>query len=133
MGKALGILGWILSILASGIFLMGAVAQLSFDPERAAASAVRYPEWFHSFVGVAFLAALALHLIPRTAPAVLGAILMTAFFGGIIATHLVLDDGQWPSRVIMGLLPWLGLYLRDRQFNGLMSFWRQPGPPALPR
>lgn len=132
MTKALGILGWILSILASGIFLMGAVAQFSFDPERAAASAIRYPEWFHAFAGVAFLAALVLHLVPRTAPAVLGAILMTAFFGGIIATHLVLDDGAWPSRVAMGLLPWLGLYLRDRQFNGLMSFWRQPSPPALP-
>jgi len=44
MSKALGILDWILSILASGIFLMG----------------------------VAFLVALVLHLIPRMAPAAHG-------------------------------------------------------------
>ena len=49
---------------------------------------------------------------------------MTAFFGGIIASHLTLNDGQWWTRVIMGVLPWLGLYLRDERFNAMMSFWR---------
>lgn len=124
MKKAMTILGWVFSIMAAGIFLMGAYVQLNFDSSAPSSSPVSYPIWFHTFVGVLFLVALVLHLIPRTAFALLGAILMTALFGGIIGTHLLLNDGQWVSRMLMGVLPWLGLYLRDARFNDLMSFWR---------
>lgn len=125
MEKARKIVGWILSIVVSGIFLMGAFVQLSHNPRTVASfEKLGYPDWLSTFLGVSFLVSLLLHLVPRTAFALLGAILFTAFFGGIIATHLVLGDGQWWSRVIFGVMPWLGLYLRDARFNDLMSFWR---------
>ena len=120
------ITGWIFSVAVSLVFVMGAFVQITYDTSADAASAVSYPDWFHLFVSVGFSIALILHLIPRTAFALMGAILMTAFIGGIIGTHLLLDDGQWWTRWIMGLLPWLGLYLRDQRFTDLMSFWCQP-------
>jgi hypothetical protein len=124
MQKAIKIVGWVFSVMAAAIFLMGSWVQLNFDPAASSGGPISYPVWFHTLIGVGFLVATILHLIPRTAFALFGAILMSAFFGGIIGTHLLLDDGQWVSRMLMGLLPWFGLYLRDPAFNNLMSFWR---------
>ena len=125
MSKAMNITGWIFSALIAAVFLMGAYVQLSFDPATAnSASPVNYPAWFHTMVGSIFIAAVALHLTPKSAFALLGAILMSVSVGGFIATHVLIGDGQWPTRVVIGILPWLGLYLRDARFNELMSFWR---------
>tara|TARA_B110000037_G_scaffold93265_1_gene109800 strand:+ start:471 stop:857 length:387 start_codon:yes stop_codon:yes gene_type:complete len=126
LNRVTTILGWFFSVAVSLVFVMGAVVQITFDPSAEPTSAAHYPDWFHMFVGIGFLLALVLHLIPKSSFALFGAILMTAFFGGIIGTHLLLDDGQWWTRWVIGLLPWLGLYLRDQQFNNLMSFWRNP-------
>ncbi|HYX68383.1 MAG TPA: DoxX family protein [Terriglobales bacterium] len=64
-----------------------------------------------------------IYLFPRTA--VLGAILMTGYFGGAIATHLRIGDPGWPLALTCGILTWLGLYLRDPRLRVLAPL-RQP-------
>ena len=61
-----------------------------------------------------------LYLIPRTA--VLGAILLTGYLGGAVATHVRAADGIFPVvfAVSFGALLWLGLYLRDARLRELV-------------
>lgn len=65
-------------------------------------------------LGLIQAASLALYLIPRTS--VLGAVLLTGYLGGAIATHLRVGS-PLPSHtmfgVYVGLVTWGGLWLRD--------------------
>ena len=58
-----------------------------------------------------------LYAIPRTAG--LGAILLTAYLGGAVATHVRASE-PWFIPVIVGVLVWLGLYLRDPRVRALV-------------
>jgi hypothetical protein len=65
-------------------------------------------------IGGIELVCLALYLIPRTAP--LGAVLLTGYLGGAIATHLRLGNPLFSHvlfPVYIGAMVWGGLYLRD--------------------
>ena len=57
-----------------------------------------------------------------TTKAVLGAIVLTGFFGGAICTHVYLADDQWPFAAVFGVLTWLGIYLRDPRLRQLIPF-----------
>ena len=64
-------------------------------------------------LGVVLLACTILYLIPRTA--VLGAILLTGYLGGAVATHVRVGHGPFAIvfPVVLGVLLWGGLGLRD--------------------
>jgi hypothetical protein len=70
---------------------------------------------------IILLVCVVLYAIPRTS--VLGAILLTGYLGGAVATHLRADDPLF-SHVLfptyMGALLWLGLYLRDERLRALV-------------
>jgi hypothetical protein len=70
-------------------------------------------------LGLVLLASVALYLIPRTA--VLGAVLLTGYLGGAVATHVRVGDGWFNILfpVIFGCLLWAGLALRDRRLADL--------------
>ncbi len=64
-----------------------------------------------------------LYAIPRTS--VLGAILLTGYLGGAIATHFRVGSPLFSHLlfgVYLGLLVWGGLYLRDRALRRLIPF-----------
>jgi hypothetical protein len=73
-------------------------------------------------LGVIELACVAVYVIPRTS--ILGAILLTGYLGGAVATHLrVLDpffDTIFP--ILIGVLVWGGIYLRDPRLRALVPF-----------
>ena len=74
-------------------------------------------------LGVVLLVSTLLYIFPRTA--VLGAILLTGYLGGAVATHVrvghpLLSHTLFP--VYLGLLLWAGLYLRDRRVRALVPF-----------
>ncbi len=73
-------------------------------------------------VAVLALGSALLYAMPRTA--VLGAILMTAYFGGAVATHIRISDPGYPMAIIMGILVWFGLYLRDERLRALVPLRR---------
>jgi len=85
--------------------------------------ALGYPESVIIPLGVVVLVCAVLYLIPQTA--VLGAILLTGYLGGAVATHVRAEEG-WFSilfPVLFGALLWGGLYLRDRRLRALVP-WR---------
>ena len=72
-------------------------------------------------LGILELACTALYAIPRTA--VLGAVLLTAYLGGAVATQVRAEAGWFPTifPVIVGALLWVGLALRDARVRALIS------------
>ena len=64
-----------------------------------------------------------LYALPQTA--VLGAILVTGFLGGAISTHLRLGRLVSPPQIVslvLGLMAWGGLYLRNPHLRELLPF-----------
>ena len=71
-------------------------------------------------IGIVLIVCTILYLIPTTA--VLGAILLTAYLGGAVATHVRASEGIFPIvfPIIFGGLLWLGLYLNDVRLRALI-------------
>ena len=82
-----------------------------------------YPVELAAGIGILLLSCVALYLIPRTS--ILGAILLTGYLGGAVASHVRVGD-PWFSHalfpVYIGLLVWGGLYLRDQRLRALIPF-----------
>ncbi|MEZ5833551.1 MAG: DoxX family protein [Dongiaceae bacterium] len=80
---------------------------------------------FARTLGALTLIGVALYVAPRTS--VLGAILLTGYMGGAIATHLRIGSPLF-SHVLfgfyLGVLIWGGLYLRDERLRRLIPFRR---------
>jgi hypothetical protein len=57
-------------------------------------------------------------------------VLLTGYLGGATATHVRISDPTWYSPVIVGMLVWLALYLRDPRIRALLPFRSSPGPTA---
>jgi hypothetical protein len=81
-----------------------------------------YPESVILYLGIVLLACTIVYVIPRTA--VLGAILLTGYLGGAVATHVRAGGSLFEILfpVIMGALVWGGLYLRDQRLRALIPF-----------
>lgn len=75
-------------------------------------------------IGITELAVAVLYAIPRTS--VLGAVLVTGYLGGAVATHVRLLQPVFPLPAILGALAWLGLYLRDPRLRALLPIRRDP-------
>ena len=73
-------------------------------------------------LGVTVLIISILYAVPRTA--VLGAILLTGYFGGAVATHVRLGDGMLLVPAVFGVLVWLGVYFRDARLRALVPLRR---------
>ena len=89
----------IIAITAAGIFIIGVV------------------------VGIVLVASTILYLIPPTS--VLGAILLTGYLGGAVASHVRLGQGMFEILfpVVFGALLWGGLVLRDARLRAVLP-WR---------
>jgi len=70
-----------------------------------------------STLGIVEIACTVLYVIPQTS--ILGAILLTGYLGGATATHVRVGD-PWFAPVIIGVLIWLGLFLRDARLRALI-------------
>ena len=84
-----------------------------------------YPADLGLTIGIVELVCLVLYAVPRTA--VLGAILLTALFGGGIATHIRVGSPLFTHilfGVYLGLFVWGGLYLRSERLRELLRSLR---------
>ncbi len=116
--------GRVLSAIPVALLVMAAAFSFARTPQVIEGmNRFGYPESELVLVGVLALGAAAISAIPRTA--VLGAILMTGYFGGAVATHARISDPGYPVAVIMGILVWLGLYLRDERLRELLPIRRR--------
>jgi len=107
--------GWVLGILASLMLLMSAVMKLIKHPEVIKGWAhMGYPESVGIPIGITELVCTLLYLVPQTR--YLGAILLTGYLGGAVATHVRLSEPFY-TPIILGVVLWLGLWLRDARFR----------------
>lgn len=88
-------------------------------------TALGYPAELARTLGILTLICTVLYAVPRTS--VLGAILLTAYLGGAIATHVRIGSPLFSHTlfgVYLGLLAWGGLFLRDRRLRDLIPIAR---------
>ena len=113
--------GRIISGLPILFLLVDGVMKL-FKPAPVVAATLQlgYPESAIVGIGIVLLACTVLYVIPRTG--ILGAILLTGYLGGAVATHVRVGAGLFPILfpVFFGVLLWGGLYLRDRRLQALI-------------
>jgi hypothetical protein len=113
--------GRIMSWLAALFMLLDGVMKL-FKPAFVVTETVRlgYSESSIVPLGIVLTACTVLYIIPRTA--VLGAILLTGYLGGAVATHVGVFEGWFPILfpVVFGVLIWGGLWLRDNRVRTLI-------------
>lgn len=71
-------------------------------------------------LGLVLAACILLFAVPRTS--ILGAILLTAWFGGAVATHVIHGDSFVIISIpaIFGILTWLSIWLRDDKLRSLI-------------
>jgi hypothetical protein len=113
--------GRIMSALPVLFLLMDGVMKL-FKPRVVVEATVQlgYPESVILGLGVVLITCTVLYIIPPAS--VLGAILLTGYLGGAVATHVRVGEGPFPVLfpVILGVLIWGGLYLRNERIRTLV-------------
>jgi len=110
--------GRTISVLASLVFLMSAVMKLVGGPALQQGMAhLGIPLSLTVGLAILEMSCVVVYLIPTTA--VLGAILLTGYIGGAICAHLRVGD-PFLVQIALGVLVWLGLYLRENRLKGLL-------------
>lgn len=105
---------WLISGLVILFLLVdGIMKVLRTDISVEATVDLGYPESQVAWIGITVLACTVLYAIPRTA--VLGAILLTGFLGGAMATQVRLEEPSALFPAVLGVLAWTGLALRDER------------------
>jgi hypothetical protein len=117
--------GWIMSALPA-LFLLVDGAMKLVKPEVVVKTTVElgYAESVILPLGTVLLTCTILYLIPSTA--VLGAILLTGYLGGAVATHVRAGQGPFEILfpVVLGTLLWGGLYVRNDRLRALVPLVR---------
>jgi hypothetical protein len=101
----------------------GAIKLVPLDIVMETTAQLGYPatETFARGLGILGLVCTALYAFPRTS--VLGAILLTGYLGGTVATHLRIGSPVFSHMlfgVYLGAVLWGGLYLRDNRLRALI-------------
>ena len=121
--------GYVLSALPVLLLLFSAVMKLIGPADVVEGfGKLGLPESLAPGLGILELACTALYAIPQTS--VLGAILLTGYLGGATVTHLRVGDPFFMP-VIVGVVVWGGLFLRDPRLRALIPVRRRPGA-AMP-
>ncbi len=105
----------------------GVIKVLRLAPAVQGTTQLGYPAGMVLWIGLIELVCVVLYLLPQTS--VLGALLLTGYLGGAIATHVrigspLLSHTLFP--IYVALLVWGGLYLRDARLREVVPI-RQNG------
>jgi DoxX-like family len=116
-------IGWGLTGLAILFLAVDAVMKLLALPVVTESSgALGFPgASMARTLGIILAVCTALYAFPRTS--VLGAVLLTAYLGGAVATHVRAGNPLFTHilfGVYVGLIVWAGIYLRDSGLQALL-------------
>jgi hypothetical protein len=117
--------GWFFSFVVVAQLLSSAFFRAAYHSYAVAeiVTGYGYPESAIVLIVMAECALVLLYLVPQTS--VLAAILMTGYLGGAVATHLrIADTARAAIPLVVGILAWGGLYLRDSRIRQLVPFRR---------
>ncbi len=110
--------GYLMSALPVLLLLMSGVMKVMKPPFVVEGFVhLGYPESLALAIGIVELACTVLYVIPQTA--VLGAIVLTGYLGGATASHVRIGE-PFHMAVLLGVLMWGGLYLRDERVRALI-------------
>ena len=128
--KTLAGIGWGFTCLVSAGLIFSAALKLLRLPDVAKEfDRLGYEKVSPLELGVVELTCTILYLIPQTS--ILGAVLLTGYLGGAVATHVRMDEGFLPP-LIMGVLLWLGIFLREPKLRAILP-WRSPSASTKPQ
>ena len=116
--------GWILSLWPAFVIISSATWKLTRNPWYVAEFArIGWPPTALTGLALLQLGCLALFLIPPTA--VLGAVLLTGYLGGAIASYTRMGE-PYPVLVPLStsLIAWAGIYLREDRLRALLPLRR---------
>ncbi len=119
VSKGARIAGWVISILPVLLLTMSATFKF-LQPGEEFKNGLEQMGWTAETMfklGFVEIGCVMIYLIPRTS--VIGAILLTGYLGGAIATHVRVGD-QFIAPLLAGILVWLGLWLRDPRLKALL-------------
>ncbi len=117
------VLGWVLTLLAAAIFVMSATMKLTANPKMVPMLAqLGWQQSQLNLLATLELGSVILYLLPPVA--VLGGIVLTGYLGGAIATHVRVGQPVY-MHIVIGLLIWGGLYLRDARLRELIPLRRK--------
>jgi hypothetical protein len=120
--------GWSMTGLIIVFLLVDGASKIALEQHVVEATTkIGYPSDVIRPLGIICLAATALYAIPRTS--ILGAILLTGYLGGAVASKVRIEDPLFSSvlfGVYFGLLVWGGLYLRDERVRALIPLRQKP-------
>jgi hypothetical protein len=121
--------GRVITALIALMMTFSAAAKLMNRPEVAdqLVGKFGYPADVTLALGFVEIACVILYLIPQTA--ILGAVLLTGYLGGAIATHVRVHDNFVPP-AIGGVLVWLAVFLRDPRVRALLPIRQATAPAA---
>ena len=117
--------GWLLSVLVVAQLLSSAWFRATYHTYAVEeiVTGYGYPESAISLIVITECVLVVLYLVPQTS--VIAAILLTGYLGGAVATHLRIGDtARVAIPLVVGILAWGGLYLRDRRIRQLVPFRR---------
>lgn len=127
-------IGWGMSGLMILFMLFDSGAKIALEPHVVEATTrIGYPIDVIRPLGLVGLACTLLYAVPRTS--ILGAILLTAYLGGAVASKVRIEDPLFSSVLFgayFGLLVWGGLYLRDGELRALIPVKRSGSVTASP-
>jgi hypothetical protein len=110
--------GWALGGIPALMLVASGISKLTGSPELAEGFGhLGWPTSLAVPLGILEIAVTILYLIPQTA--VLGAILVTGYMGGAIATHVRVGD-PFVVQLLIGMAFWGGLYFRDSRIRALI-------------
>jgi hypothetical protein len=116
--------GRVVSAIPIAMMLLSAAVKLSHQAGMAEmfTKKLGYPEGTLSGIGILELLCVVLYAIPRTA--VLGAVLLAGYLGGAVASHVRIGE-PFAMPLALGVLAWLGLFLRDGRVRALLPLRNQ--------
>ena len=115
-------IGRLISGLVALPFAMSAAMKFTTPPEVLEGMAhLGLPASLIWPLGILELLCVAVYLIPGTS--ILGALLFTGYVGGAILTHLRIGEPVF-LQIALGVLIWLGLYLREPRLRELLPLRR---------
>ncbi|HEY7182551.1 MAG TPA: DoxX family protein [Blastocatellia bacterium] len=110
----------VLTLLFAGVMVLAKPASMAPEFGR-----LGYPDSVILGIGILEITCTVIYIIPRVSA--LGAILLTGYLGGAVATHARIGDPSYNiiMPILFGALAWGGLYLRDARLRDLLPLRKE--------
>jgi hypothetical protein len=115
MRRAGLVLSWLVTVF---LLIDGAARLAGFAPYVEGLTKFGYDVALAPWIGLSLLVSTILYAVPRTA--VLGAVLVTGYLGGAVATQVRVGDPWFLFPALLGVLAWGGLWCRSPRLRDLL-------------